>query len=89
MDFNNIIPFFACIIFLFIFGKIFILPLKSIIKLIVNSILGGILIFIINAIGANFDFHIGLNLFTSIFVGLLGVPGAGLLVILQIILNFT
>lgn len=87
MDFNNVLPFLACIIFLFIFGKIFILPLKSIMKLIVNSVLGGILIFIINAIGANFNFHIGLNLFTSIFVGILGVPGAGLLVILQIILN--
>lgn len=87
MDFNNVLPFLACIIFLFIFGKIFILPLKSIMKLIVNSILGGLLIFIINAIGANFGFHIGLNLVTSIFVGLLGLPGAGLLVILQIILN--
>lgn len=87
MDFNNVLPFLACIVFLFVFGKIFILPLKSIIKLIINSVLGGILIFIINIIGANFNFHIGLNLFTSIFVGLLGVPGAGLLVILQIILN--
>lgn len=87
MDFNNIITFVACIIFLFIFGKIFILPLKKILKLILNSVLGGILIFIINAIGASFHFHIGLNIFTSIFVGLLGIPGAGLLVILQIILN--
>ena len=87
MDFNNVLPFLACIIFLFIFGKIFILPLKSIMKLIINSVLGGILIFIINTIGTNFGFHIGLNIFTSIFVGLLGVPGAGLLVILQIILN--
>ena len=85
MDFNNVLPFLACIIFLFIFGKIFIIPLKSIMKLIINSILGGILIFIINAVGTNFGFHIGLNIITSIFVGLLGVPGAGLLVILQII----
>lgn len=89
MDFNNVLPFLACIIFLFVFGKIFILPLKSIMKLIINSVLGGILIFIINAIGASFNFHIGLNLLTAIFVGILGVPGAGLLVILQIILNFT
>ena len=57
-------------------------------KLILNSILGGILIFIINIIGANFGFHIGINVVTSIFVGLLGLPGAGLLIILQIILNF-
>lgn len=87
MDFNSIITFLACIIFLFIFGKIFILPLKSILKLVLNSVLGGFLIFIINIIGGNFGFHIGLNVITSIFVGLLGVPGAGLLVILQIILN--
>lgn len=86
---SNLITFVACIIFLFIFGRIFILPLKSILKLVLNSILGGILIFIINIIGANFGFHIGINVFTSIFVGLLGMPGAGLLVILQIILGYT
>lgn len=85
MDFNNILTFLACIVFLFIFGKIFIIPLKNILKLALNSILGGFLIFLINVIGINFNFHIGLNLITSIFVGLLGLPGAGLLVILQII----
>ncbi len=88
MEFNSIIVFICCILFLFIFGRIFIIPLKSIFKLVINSILGGILIFLINIIGANFGFHIGLNIFTSIFVGLLGVPGAGLLIILQIVLNY-
>lgn len=87
MDINNILAFLSCIIFLFVFGKIFIVPLKNIFKLILNSIFGGILIFIINMIGSNFAFHIGLNLFTSILVGFLGIPGAGLLVILQIILG--
>ena len=89
MDFNSILAYVACIIFLFIFGKIFILPIKSIMKLVLNSILGGILIFVINLIGANFGFHIGINIVTSIFVGFLGLPGASLLVILQIILNST
>ena len=88
MDFNSILTFLACIIFLFIFGKIFVLPLKSILKLILNSVLGGILIFIINLIGGNFGFHIGLNIITAVFVGLLGIPGAGLLIILQVILNY-
>lgn len=87
LEINNIITFVACIVFLFIFGRIFIIPLKNIFKLVLNSVLGGILIFIINAIGAYFGFHIGLNIITSIFVGLLGIPGAGLLIILQIILN--
>lgn len=89
MDFNNILTFLACIIFLFIFGKIFIIPLKNILKLTLNSVLGGLFIFLINIVGSSFGFHIGLNLITSIFVGLLGVPGAGLLVILQIVLKIT
>ena len=41
---------------------------KLIIKLIVNSIIGMLLIFLINKIGAIWNFHIGLNLFTSLFV---------------------
>ena len=87
MDFNSVITFVACIIFILIFGKIFIWPLKNIVRLIFNSVLGGILISIINIIGSSFDFHIGLNIFTSILVGLLGVPGAILLIILKIILR--
>ena len=87
MDFNSIITFLACIIFIFIFGKIFIWPLKNILKLVINSFFGGLIIYIINIIGMNFGFHIGLNLLTSIIVGLLGIPGAMLLVILKIILR--
>lgn len=87
MDFNVIITFLTCIIFLFIFGKIFIWPLKNVIKLVFNSILGGLTIYIINMIGANFGFHIGLNLLTSVVVGFLGIPGAALLIILKIILR--
>ena len=65
---NTIIIFIACIIGIVILGKAFIIPIKLILKLIINSILGGVLIFIINLIGASFGFHIGLNIITSIFV---------------------
>ncbi len=83
METNTIITYLACIFFLLIIGRIFILPLKSILKLIGNAILGGILIFIINLIGAAFNFHIGLNIGTAIVVGILGVPGAVLLTFLK------
>lgn len=86
MDFNNIITYIACIFFLFIFGKIFIIPIKTILKLVINSILGGLTIFIINLIGSFFNFHIGLNLITSIFVGILGIPGAIVIVIIKLLL---
>ena len=84
---NNIITYLACICFIFIFGRIFIVPLKKILKLIFNSLLGGLTIFIINLIGANFGFHIGLNIFTSVVVGLLGLPGAVCLIILKLLIG--
>ena len=64
----NIITYLACIFFIFIFGRIFIVPIKKILKLVLNSILGGVVIYLINLIGANFGFHIGLNFLTSILI---------------------
>ncbi len=84
---NNIITYLACICFIFIFGRIFIVPIKKILKLILNSVLGGLTIFIINLIGAGFNFHIGLNVFTSILVGLLGLPGAVCLIIIKLLIG--
>ena len=65
---TNVITYLACICFIFIFGRIFIVPLRKILKLIFNSILGGLSIFLINLIGATFNFHIGLNFFTSVLI---------------------
>lgn len=86
MDSNTLIIYIACICFLFLFGRIFILPIKSILKLVLNSILGGLIIYLINVIGGLFAFHIGLNYITAILVGILGVPGAVLLVVLKMFL---
>ena len=84
LNFNSIITIIVCILFLWGLGKIFSFPIKKIFRFIINSILGGILIFFINIIGANFSFHIGLNIVTSIIVGLLGIPGAILLIVLNL-----
>lgn len=83
---TNLLTYLACICFLIIFGKIFIVPLSKIIKLIVSSILGGVVIFLINLIGGIWGFHIGLNIFTSILVGLLGLPGAVCLIIVKLLM---
>lgn len=85
MNNNAIITFLACVAALFLFGKLLVVPIKTILKLVVNSLLGAVLIYIINLIGANFNFHIGINIVTALIVGILGVPGAGLLVILKLI----
>lgn len=66
---NTIIIFLSCIMGIIIFGKLLIFPLKKIIKLVINSLMGGFLIFLINYVGVYFNnFHIGLNAITAIFV---------------------
>ena len=81
---STIIIFLASIAALIIFGRVILLPLKIIIKLILNSIIGGLIIAFINLIGGSFGLHIGLNIVTTIFVGILGIPGAILLIIFKL-----
>ena len=82
---NAIIMFLGCIIAIALFGRVLVLPLKIIIKLILNSLLGGIIIVLINLIGVAVNLHIGLNIFTAIFVGILGIPGAILLILFKLL----
>ena len=82
----NIVVFVTCICLMFIIGKIFIVPIKWILKLILNSLLGGLLIWIINLIGGLWAFHIGLNAYTAVLVGVLGMPGAVLLILIQLLI---
>ena len=51
-------------------------PLKFILKVLINSVLGGIAITITNiALAPVTGTYIGVNLLTMLFTGLLGVPG--------------
>ncbi len=74
------------VLIVFAFGKAMLLPLKIILRLVINGILGGIAIIIINLIGAPLGFTISLNLFSALVAGILGLPGIILLVILKFLL---
>ena len=67
MDINTLIII-SCVCMLFVIGKIFIVPIKWILKLAFNSIVGAVLIWIINMIGGIWGFHMGLNIYTSVLV---------------------
>lgn len=68
---------------LYVIGYMFLVPIKILLKLIINSILGGLFIILVNWVGVYWDIHIPLNLFTSVIVGILGLPGAILLLFLN------
>ncbi len=83
----NYVAFLAGICVLFICGRIFIYPLKKILKLVFNSILGAVCIYIINIIGGSFSFYIGLNIYTSLIIGILGLPGAVCLILIKLLIG--
>ncbi|MBQ4650082.1 MAG: pro-sigmaK processing inhibitor BofA family protein [Firmicutes bacterium] len=72
------------VVLIFLVGRIFLWPLKMILKLVVNSLIGGLAILVINAIGAGFGIFIPLNMLSALIVGALGIPGAALLLLLTL-----
>ena len=78
--------FFGCLIAIIVIAKILAWPFKLIFKLIINIVLGGLLLLIVNTVGAGFGLHIPFNTITALVSGILGIPGVILLIILQYII---
>ncbi len=78
--------FLISILGLYILVKIFSWPLKILFKLIVNAVLGGILLIIVNFIGQYFNFYIGINAVTALIAGFFGIPGIVFLIIFKLFL---
>ena len=73
----------GAVLLLFLLGKIFLWPLKLILKLVVSSVIGGVILLAVNlAAGAIGLVLIPLNLITALVVGVLGIPGVILLLLL-------
>lgn len=79
------IIFILCIIAVIIIAKIFSWPLKKIIKLVINIIVGLIMILLVNVFGDEIDLHIPFNIVTALISGILGVPGVICLIVLHYI----
>lgn len=66
---------------LYVVGYMFLVPVKILLRLVINSVAGAISILVINWIGACWGIHISLNILSAVIVGILGVPGAILLAV--------
>jgi inhibitor of the pro-sigma K processing machinery len=80
---NFIVAFFFGILVLYILLRVFYFPLKIIGSFLINSLVGGIMLFLFNTVGALWGVSIGINIFTAIITGILGIPGILLLLLLQ------
>ncbi len=81
MQIGVLLTYAGAIILIFLIGKIFLWPIKLVLKLVLNSVIGGAAILMINVLGAGFGIFIPLNILNALIVGVLGLPGAVLLLI--------
>ncbi|MDL2207006.1 pro-sigmaK processing inhibitor BofA family protein, partial [Eubacteriales bacterium OttesenSCG-928-N13] len=70
------------LVLLYLIGWLLLVPMKFLWRLVAGSLLGGLCLLLINRFGMLFGLNVPINPFTCIAVGLLGVPGAALVVAL-------
>lgn len=84
MDLSVFITYVGIVVMFFAFAKVFYWPIKIALKFAANSLLGGILLMLINYLGASFGVFIPVNILNACIVGILGLPGTIMLLILTV-----
>lgn len=67
--------------------KLFSSPIKLALRVALNSALGFAAVWLLNLTTAFTGLSLGLNLFNAVTIGILGVPGFGLLLLMQWVLT--
>jgi inhibitor of the pro-sigma K processing machinery len=77
----------SCALGLLLLGKLVSKPGTLIKKLLFNSVIGIVIIWLLNSLGSFIAFTIPLNFFTVLVTGILGLPGVAMLGLLQVIVK--
>lgn len=81
VEMSVFLTFGGTLILLFLLGKTLLIPVKFVLKMAVNSLIGGIILVVLNALGSTVGLMIPLNLVNAVTVGILGVPGVIMLIL--------
>ncbi len=80
---GTVMGYFLGIVIILVSARIFFAPFKLALKILINSAIGGIVMFVINSIPF-LGIYMGINLVSALVVGILGIPGLCLLLIAQV-----
>lgn len=82
----RMILFFALgLVLLYITGWLLLAPFHFLLKLALNSVIGAIVLVLLNLIGTSFSFVVPINAVSALVVGAFGLPGLLLLLVLKLI----
>lgn len=87
IEYDVIIAYALGLLLLYIVGWLLLVPFKIVLKFLLNGIIGGVVLWILNMLSASIGIHIALNPVNALVVGILGIPGIILLLLLQCILG--
>lgn len=71
---------------LYVVAYILYVPLKMIVRLAYNAVLGGLALYVVNLVGRFFGFSVAINPATALIAGLLGLPGLALIIALKYVI---
>ena len=63
------------LLLLYLIARLFFVPLRILMRLLYNGIIGGLLLWLVNLVGSFFGVTIPINPITALAAGFLGVPG--------------
>ncbi|WP_378955647.1 pro-sigmaK processing inhibitor BofA family protein [Pelosinus sp. sgz500959] len=83
-EFNVILAYVFGIVLIYLLGRMFLMPIKLIFRLIYNALIGGAMLWVLNFVGAHIGFNIAVNPITALVAGFLGLPGVVLLILFKV-----
>lgn len=83
-DLERLSAYALALVVLYLFVRAFAGPLRAVFALVARLAVGGAAVWALDLVAGAWGVHIGLNPVTALVVGILGVPGAGLLVALRL-----
>ena len=86
MDFSVIIVIAAIVLGVIIVLRLLAKPIRFIFKLLINTVLGFVLLWLINFFGGGLGIALELSLLNALVVGVLGIPGVLLLLAIHFLL---
>ena len=84
---STVVAFFAALCIIFLLGKILGKPARWIGRLLLNGIIGGVVLYLVNRFGGLIGLHAALNPFTALIAGTLGIPLLALVLVLPLLLT--
>ncbi|NMA55777.1 MAG: pro-sigmaK processing inhibitor BofA [Firmicutes bacterium] len=83
INLNVIVAYAFGLLLLYLIGKLFVVPLRIVMRLVYNALIGGIALWLLNFMGSFLGIFIPINPITALTVGFLGLPGILLIFLLQ------